>query len=194
METYLRNHWGTKPTQDIADFLGLKYRQVESKAYTLGLSRSAKPTLVTHPMPTLTDPEWAYLAGLIDGEGTITIVNKKVKGKNYPQPKVNVTNTCPKMRDWLAVRGFNYVLRESNAGCWYFTIYIPQILLEDVLRKIEPWLITKRHLATLVLRWLELRKTLPFRYTPLPEMLSIHEQIRSWNMQGSEKYGNAPQN
>ena len=193
MVTYLKNHWGIKTTQDIADFLGLKYRQVESKAYTLGLCRSAKPTLKTHPMPSLSEPEWAYLAGLIDGEGTITINNKKVNGKTYPQPKVSITNTCPKMRDWLAVRGFNYVLRENNNGCWYFTIYIPQILLEDVLRKVEPWLITKQHLATLVLRWLELRKTLPFRYMPLPEMLSIHEQIRSWNMQGSEKYGNAPQ-
>lgn len=191
MERYLKANWKSMKTQDIADHLGMKYRQIEAKAYTLGLSRSAKPTLNTHPMPKLTDAEWAYLAGLVDGEGTITINFKKVNGKRYPQPKLSVSNTCPKMRDWLVSRGFGVTLRENTKGCWYFTMQIPQILLKDTLEKLEPWLTTKRHIAMLVLRWMELRRQLPFRYTPTPEMLSIHKQIRTWNMAGSKKYENA---
>ena len=191
MEQFLKDNWKTKTTQEIADQLGITYRQVESKAYTRGLTRTAKPTMATHPLPVMSDPEWAYLAGLIDGEGTITIVQKMTKGKQYPQPKLHVTNTCPLMRDWLVARGFQSALRVNSKNTWYFTMVIPQIHLQHVLEKLLPWLVTKRHLAMQVLRWIELRNQLPFRYTPTPEMVSIHKAIYTWNTTGSEKYGNA---
>ena len=191
MENQLRTNWGIKSTQEIADDLGITYRQAESKAYTLGLTRSAKPTLTTHPLPQMQDWEWAYLAGLIDGEGTISIVTKQVKGKTYWAPVTHVTNTCPKMRDWLVARKFQVSLRCNTAGCWYFTLTIPKIHLQYCLEKLCPYLTTKQHLAISVLRWMELRQTLPFRFTPLPEMQKIQEEIRTWNMTGSEKYGNS---
>ena len=101
MVKFLKENWNQKTTQQIADQFGMVYRQVESKAYTLGLSRTAKPTLETHPIPEMKEWEWAYLAGLFDGEGTISIVRRTVKDKVYFTPVAHITNTCPKMRDWL---------------------------------------------------------------------------------------------
>lgn len=191
METHLKERWGSEDTQTIADSLGITYRQAESKAYTLGLTRSARPTLATCPVPDLTEVEWAYLAGLIDGEGTISLVQRTVKGRVYWTPVTHVANTCPLMRDWLVARKFTPTLRCNQAGCWYFTLYLPKIHLEYCLEKLCTYLVTKRHLAISVLRWMELRKQLPFRYSPTPEMQKIQEETRSWNMTGSEKYGNS---
>ena len=59
-----------------------------------------KRTLLAH----LTETEKAYLAGLIDGEGTIGLFNRERTNVQVCIPYVAVSNTNTLMRDWLKER------------------------------------------------------------------------------------------
>lgn len=43
----------------------------------------------------------AYIAGLFDGDGTVSIVHQKVGGKLFHTPYVNIVNTNKKVIDWI---------------------------------------------------------------------------------------------
>ena len=53
----------------------------------------------------MSNEELAYLAGLIDGEGTISFFFKRTTNLNQvTQPYVSISNTNIKMRDWILER------------------------------------------------------------------------------------------
>ena len=122
--------------------------------------------------PTATD--WAYLAGLIDGEGSLALVHRKggsrvrnghytsYRSDNSYQCHITITNTDSKMIDWV---------RDTFGGCTYFQrarggnrkpIYVAAWQANDeVVRIIEntlPYMLTKYEVAQLIMQFLSTPK------------------------------------
>ena|SRR3990172_6262225 len=124
--------------------------------------------------PTATD--WAYLAGLIDGEGSIHLVQRKpgtvwtaARGKyRYIRPVnsfqciVTISNTDWKMVDWTASTfggGTSFSRRrEGNRKIQYTVHWQANDEVVRILLGVKPYLLTKYELAEVVLRFLSVPK------------------------------------
>lgn len=113
-----------------------------------------------------TDTDWAYLAGLIDGEGSLALVHRKRGerkrlGNQYPfasdnayQCHVTIVNTDFKMIDWVRDTFGSYVyfqrVREGRKPLYVYAVQSK----EDVgyiLRGVLPYLLTKYEVAEAML-------------------------------------------
>jgi len=105
----------------------------------------------------LTDIEIGYIAGLIDGEGTITF--NSTQRKYIGCPKIIIVNTDEKMIDWIckkiprarkSFRGKTTKHKKAFAAC------ITQIeTIKEVLKKVHPVLITKKEQSSVMLNYLD---------------------------------------
>lgn len=105
----------------------------------------------------LTKEQAAYIAGIIDGEGSISLVQSFAKRTNgrYVYPLVRVANTAQSLVDWLLdVVGFGsmqYVTR-SNEKCkpvWHVSWAASEAI--QVLREVEPYLVIKKDRARIAI-------------------------------------------
>lgn len=117
-----------------------------------GLSCRLVTLCVPSIQPTVTD--CAYLAGIIDGEGSIGAHFHKSSGAWMTQ--LVVTNTNHALMDWLAERWLGNVIRcrPGTGGTkptyfWQVTNRRVVPVLEDAL----PYLVLKREHAELALEW-----------------------------------------
>ena len=107
---------------------------------------------------TMTEIEWSYLAGIIDGEGTITIERTTslatMRGGRHATPKfqttLSVTTTSTVLLDWLQHRlgGNRYKMTGTNLQCygWKFNSRKARKILDGV----RPYLIIKARQADIV--------------------------------------------
>ena len=99
----------------------------------------------------LTPVEAAYLAGMIDADGSIGYYRRK--GINY-RPYLGVTSTDHGMLEWiLVVVGVGGIATQGKKPDGYKTVYQWQVtstLAADVLQQISPYLRIKRHQADLM--------------------------------------------
>ncbi len=105
------------------------------------------------------DTRKAYIAGLIDGEGCITITRRKIKRLKtdywYYEPQVVVANTDKRMTDFLVdlCGGWVVVVTKTQKEChkpsyhWKMT----GDNLRQLLRDVSPYLIVKKKQASLIL-------------------------------------------
>ncbi len=126
---------------------------------------------------------WAYLAGIIDGEGNISIVKGNIKRPNfYYSGYVQVGNTDTRLVYWLEANFGGRVCHESRAKVnsklkWYWTLKDCSSLLKGVMQ----YLVLKRAQAELVL---EFRKTVKPNtgkrgrfYKSPPELIRKREEL-----------------
>ena len=109
----------------------------------------------------MTDKEQlAYIAGLVDGEGSICIHRDASNKKRYVKYNllVNVSNTDPRpLRLIQGLFGGSFFLtnrtvsREGKLPCWGINVSGPKA--ENLLRKILPYLIIKKEQAVLALEF-----------------------------------------
>jgi hypothetical protein len=106
----------------------------------------------------------AYLAGIIDGEGTITIVKnnrKRKKGKEYfySRAVVTIANTSYSLLDYLKsleIGGFSYDRRRVPRYKQVFQWCLASILsVYSFLKAILPYLVIKKSKAEEVIKWIE---------------------------------------
>lgn len=122
----------------------------------------------------LTPTELAYLAGIIDGEGTITIIRATKKWRENTRvvltPTVQVHNTNENLLRWLSDklgmvvfsrdRRLSTMPRNQPIKSTPKTSYSMNIVgyrCFRLLQAIEPYLIIKREQAATVIRFIELR-------------------------------------
>jgi hypothetical protein len=117
-------------------------------------------------MKKITQLEWAYLAGILDGEGTISIFTSRnsTKGRKYPCycPRVSISNCDERIMIWLekTIGGRARPVkrkRETNSRKWRQS-YIWELSRKQavpILKNILPYLIIKRAQAALFLRFRE---------------------------------------
>ena len=127
--------------------------------------------------------KYGYLAGIIDGEGCITIgAGKKETCINY-NALVLVQNTSKKLIDWLQANfgGQIYLSKketEKNKEAWMWRL-TKQKDIEILLLSILPYLIIKREQAKVLLNFVRLGRT-----TPVESRLKAYEEIRALNVRG----------
>ena len=108
-------------------------------------------------MNVLTEPEKAYLAGIIDGEGSISLVRHKGPrcGLHNLDAVVKVTNTDSVLIGWLREKtGVGSIYHRSRAGSRYrdvYTIVWATTAVRDILEAVLPYLVIKRDRAEIVL-------------------------------------------
>lgn len=154
--------------------------------------------------PQLTPTEWAYLAGIVDGEGTITIlrVSKRRGQTHILQPKIDVTNTSERLLRWLGekvdmrVNGRTKPLKSGDitfkrppAVCYDIQIWGYRVY--HVLTGIEPYLIIKREQAHFVKAFIESRTARSeATYNPpyIQEELDLWLKVRALNRSESRSY------
>jgi hypothetical protein len=84
--------------RQIADLMGKTYNSVHHQARRLGLTKLLADSLVLHPV-TATSEQVAYTAGLIDGDGTVSI--RHMAGKHNPKPHFRISSTYWPLMEWL---------------------------------------------------------------------------------------------
>jgi hypothetical protein len=127
----------------------------------------------------ITPAEWAYFAGIIDGEGCINIhAQKSRKGEKvfvYYTLFLVVGNTSYSMLKWLHDRfGGSFVPRGNTVTqkqIWHWGVASQQA--ENLLRNILPYLVAKVDQAELALQFRDSYKGLkPCGRRPLPIEIS----------------------
>lgn len=105
--------------------------------------------------------KFGYLAGIIDGEGCITIgAGRKETCTNY-NSIIMVTNTNKKIIDWLQQQfGGNYYKIPASGNCKeaYRWRFLKQKEIEKLLLAILPYLIIKREQAIVLLEFVRMSK------------------------------------
>lgn len=107
----------------------------------------------------------AYLAGIIDGEGCITIYNRILRGKRNIVPIVQVTNCNTNLLEWIKnkteVGKIYKVVRTKQPSNWkdlYYWDIRNGKNIEFLLKQLLPYLIIKKEHAIKMIEFLELRK------------------------------------
>lgn len=154
--------------------------------------------------PQLTPTEWAYLAGIVDGEGTITILKvSKRKGQTHIlQPKIDVTNTSERLLRWLGekvdmrvngrtkpLKSGEITFKRTPAVCYSIEIWGYRVY--NVLMGIEPYLVIKREQARLVRTFLDSRRARSeATYNPpyTQEEIDLWLKVRALNRSASRSY------
>ena len=104
----------------------------------------------------MTETEKAYLAGIIDGEGSIMLI--RLSNTTHPAPVLSVPSTTIELLHYIQkIIGFGKIIpktnynKEKHKDCYTFTLIRNQAL--DVIKEIYPYLIinTKRERARLLL-------------------------------------------
>lgn len=108
-----------------------------------------------YPAPSLTEAEWAYLAGIIDGEASVGIQkSNKLRNPQYVG-QITIYNTSMDLMDWIAIRLGNRRVSTSrlyegqNVPCHQIRITGRRVVA--ILRAMLPYLIVKRQRALRVL-------------------------------------------
>lgn len=107
----------------------------------------------------LSETEKAYLAGLIDGEGSISLI--QTQNRPGPQLKISIGNTNPVMIDWIhsnVGRGFIHFRELSKKNPKHKDSYVWTVSHGDaewVLKEVYPYLVIKKPQAKIVLGLIE---------------------------------------
>jgi hypothetical protein len=138
---------------------GRTRNQVYQQAYRMGMT---KGQLIEPMFSNLTPEEWAYFAGIIDGEGTINFY--KHNTKNAYRAFVVIANTDVALLEWIRKRFpggsetwyRNRVSRFPEGGALKDICQLrwnKRSVLKELLTGILPYLVVKRAGAERVLVW-----------------------------------------
>ena len=95
-----------------------------------------------------------YLAGFVDGEGCVSLAWRKVRGKNYITPNIQITNTNKEIIEWIAseIPGHIHERKEKRVNrkdSWCYQISGNKAL--ELIKDIYPYLKVKRQQADVVM-------------------------------------------
>jgi hypothetical protein len=131
----------------------------------------------------LSDIETAYLAGIIDGEGSIHICRPK-RGGLYP--RIGISNTSKNLIKWLHKKigsGCIHIFHatETHRICYYLTIEKVEIV-KEILERILPYLIVKQNHAETMLEFINLRQQHEVHNTCYTEReLTLYFELKKLN-------------
>ena len=136
-------------------------------------------------MKDLTERDLAYLAGLVDGEGSIFI--SRAGQYQSLQLTLTISNTSKAMIDWLVdVCMFRRtsIYRSNKSTRDVYRAGLTQSEARDMLEKLEPYLVAKREQAQVVLKYFIMKGRIGrFTYTDEEEALRLlaREKLQELN-------------
>lgn len=160
----------TMTPREIAHRLNKHPQTVMKKARELGFSRLDARIHSVSAQLKLSKEEWAYLAGLIDGEGHFTILRSTRKKGMVLVPVVGIANSSPEMVKWLSRKvPWDAIAWESPLEAWAIRkiptrrpvarLWIRGSKVMPILKGLKPYLTAKRTVAGLLLEFCESRTT-----------------------------------
>lgn len=175
---------------EIAEETGLTYRQVDSLLYSKGLyaKRKFRGERRQIEMWRFSPADLAYFAGIVDGEGTITVQRTKVKGSTYLRPHIIISTTSIELVDWLETRTLYGTLQRNQNGRGYWRATTSGWHLDSLLLAILPFLVIKKPHADALLRLIALRKQSAKAFTISGEMEALYQEIKRLNIRGSRMF------
>jgi len=117
------------------------------------------------PLPDLTETEVIYLAGLLDGEGCISIDrsgDKRSPGRVYHSLRVTITNTDPRLIAWLKEKLDTSASMTTSAANLrlgrrpVFQVGVRSRKAATLLSRVRPYLIVKAEQADVALAFQQL--------------------------------------
>lgn len=188
----LKEQWATSSRPKLLKLLPSKsWSSIRHKAVDLGLAKKAYAKYwrtydKVEPI-VLSDIDKGYLAGLIDGEGTIRIMRALRK---WYAPFIQITNTDKTVMKWLQEmfekRGVGHLYMEKTRPP-YRTKYVFNIAsvqgVKQILEQIVDILKIKRRQALLVLEFIEMKEN-KADYGVLPREIEIFEESKRLNARG----------
>jgi hypothetical protein len=136
----------------------------------------------------VTPDELRYLAGIIDGEGCISLHSRGERDRGYVTPGLQVGNTDKRLSEWLqqhVVEGHVYENKDGRARhrrVWLWAVYGD--IARRVIREVEPYLILKGEQARLVLTVEPLKAGRRLSDDDRASRLSALDAIRALNQRG----------
>ena len=203
---FLRTNYETMSQNDLMNGLpGRTWYAISGTAcQRFHLRRQA---FMLRPIRINLDPtKWAYIAGLLDGEGSINFVQGRyvVRGRAHYRlnPQVSISNTDASLMDFLRILGIGHFLTHANNkpnskpinDLQLTSMAEISVFLEGVL----PYLVIKKHRAELMLRFIHIRMIRHAKFgrgspqqrkgfsleSPWGEELAIYEEVRRLNKRG----------
>ena len=184
---YLRDCYPYESNKALCTAFNVTDKQLRYQAWRLGLT---KRYFISKFQNRLTESQLSYLAGLIDGEGLITIG----RGKKTPNSKwaryravfrIGMTDlpTILEMKSWLESCGLSPLLRTSPVNginrrkrdCHYVELQRNDEVL-DFLESVQPFLKGKKELARAVIRFCSIRKENKHR-TYRADEIELYEKV-----------------
>ena len=102
----------------------------------------------------ISEVDKSYLAGIIDGEGCISVSKNPRNGRNYYRLILDITTTSNELNQWLedkfgGIVRTTYARNKNRTDMQGWTVSGNQC--QDILRLTLPYLIIKKHQAELAL-------------------------------------------
>lgn len=179
----LKNYRGI-PIEKLLRLLPHRTNQaIYDKLKNLGYSRFLeKFRLAARRTLNLRKEEWSYLAGIIDGEGMVTI--ERQRRSNSFHPKLAVTTTNRNLSDWLQKRvNATCVISQNNHPTWKtkYECFLHGYNCKPVLENILPFLKIKQRHAKLAMEFIELRLSRKLAGMHYSKEKEIYSKIRRLN-------------
>lgn len=204
---FLEENYHRLGKPELIDRLKRPWTSIKPKARNLRLSR--EPSLLypeDYTDLSLTAFEIGFLVGLIEGEGTVGIIQQR-KDPLILHPYLQISNTKSSLLhrcQELLQRGVVYgpYFAQDKAKGYAFKIATTGRLYR-ILRTLEPYLLTKRRHAQLVLEFLEInaerhllgrKRDSNGKYAPklveyTRRQLEIYNELRELNCRGKKGIG-----
>lgn len=133
----------------------------------------------------MTKTELAYIAGIIDGEGTITLIRHH--SNQTPSPEISVANTNLRLLQHLKkvvgsgviVKKKTYQKHHTPSYVWTLRSNAALVLMKSIL----PWLLIKDERAKLILKDYKRLTPRNGRYTKkqLEQKIALTKEVHSLN-------------
>ena len=134
--------------------------------------------------------EFAYLAGLLDGEGHIAVHHNLMKDAYYAV--VHIANTDYRVVDWLSHR-FDVRVYEKKASQKLnhrtgYLIHFRQYQMLEILEGVQPFIVIKEEQVCLTIKFLQIHRTnkrkVSLRLAKYVEFSEIYKQFQHLNTRG----------
>jgi hypothetical protein len=172
-KAFLSKHCHTMTNVELATKLGRTYNSIASYFRKCPRTKIVKRRNVA-PFLKMSAETLAYMAGIIDGEGTVT-----VSGRG--QAQISVANTSNKLAGWMESKGFGLRKTRNIKGRPYWNMVLGGYSIIEPLKKLLPYLVIKRQQAELVIEYIDLRLSQGHRFTLSARMEEIIREIRALN-------------
>lgn len=181
------------PDADVAREMGWTAGALRAQKARMGLHRPLSLTVLPRPV-TLTPVEVAYLAGLIDGEGTVSV---KLVGHRRTA-WLSIANTSTELMDWLraTIPGPGAHMRahriRAEGRRQVFSFLIIGLGWLPLFEALEPLLIVKRPQMRLLIEFCRIRLSQHNKAPWTERQRRIVAEIRALNTRWSVRLADAP--
>ena len=185
MDAFVKENHGVMQIKDMAPHLGVTAMSVYHRLRKLGLA-STRMTVKQQSLKGLglwQPTDWAYFAGLVDGEGTVTC--QITQGK-YLRPTLSVTNTSYSLMLWLESLGMYCVLARNNYGNMYWKAEVSGFGILPVLEGVRPWVKIRTRRYDILMEIIRIRTSAGYRFQPTTAIISLLAELKALNLRGSQ--------